>query len=661
MPPRRKPADSPTKAKSAPKASQSREKKASAAEAWNILAALRRPFGDRDSKWQTRRRVRNREEEPPVPEAYAGTALRHKSFELDYMVRQVVSLLGENKEQVVLFSPSESEENYRLADQTQQALSALMELLEDYHPIQRPRPLCHDYQTADGVAIEKVSFNWEFFKKVVDSKGKEEDWANAFERYVREKRELPIRKSVIDPLTCYWEFDVDGLVAVAEYGKARRSALKDTYKNENHILNALNRIPISDNTTDGNGATVGAIGYSNSYQDRGDLVTVIEIWTRNEFFLLAEGDGDEREVLMRQKHPFNRVPYFFAPGIQTGSANPLFQFKPLVEPMYQTTMELSMVRTARFNASYLSSFKPFYVEYSGAGAEAEEAEGAQKIHFLMPGNHIPSLKGGKLVPIDYTDLSDLKDVEGSLMADRDRFGFQAILAGNQQASGDSTAWATRTLRDQGMIQFNGVLRNYSQMLEEEARFIMFLVSEVIKMDLPISRRLPPSSGSNVGTIKTLKLTQKMCKAGFDVQIRLSAGKASDRIAIVEEFRRAHEAGEVPLRMVLEEGWGFQNVSQIMDEVVDEQIRQAMLPKAIEMIFQIGVAGALEQLKAFLPENQPPDPNIMPQPQPQVPGAMQPGQAPGGEIPGGIVEPGMGQGLAPQQIPMEQPTAVPLVR
>src|SRR3990167_9845503 len=57
-----------------------------ASEAWNILAALRRPFANRDTKWPTRRRVRNREEDPPVPEAYGGTALMHKPLTLDTLI-----------------------------------------------------------------------------------------------------------------------------------------------------------------------------------------------------------------------------------------------------------------------------------------------------------------------------------------------------------------------------------------------------------------------------------------------------------------------------------------------------------------------------------------------------------------------------------------------
>lgn len=664
----------PKKATEAPKAKKNRE---GASEAWNILASLRRPFSDRDTKWVTRRKVRNREEEPPVPEAYSGTSLRHKSFELDFMVRQIVSLLSENREQYIVYAPNETEEMNRLSDDAQKAISALMELLEDFHPIERPRALVHDYQVADGLAIEKISFNWDFFKKVIDTKGKEEDWSSAFEKYIREKRELPIRRSVVDPLTAYWEFDVDGLVAVAEYGKARRSALADTYKGEQSIHNALARIPISDNTTDESGATSGAIGMGSTYRDTGDLVTVVEIWTRTEFMLLAEGDGDEREVLVRQKHPFGRPPYFFAPGILTGSENPLHKFQPLVGPMYQTTLELSAVRTARFNAAYLSSFKPFYIKYDGGGAEMDEESGGLKIHFLMPGNDIPSIKGGEIVPIDWTNLDELQNMEMSLMGDRDRFGFQAVLAGSA-ASGDSTAWAMRMLRDQGMVQFNGVLRHFAQMREEEIRFIFNLVENVLKMDLPISRRVFDKETGR-GTQKVLKITKKMCETGFDFQVRLSAGKASDRIAIVEEFRRAHEAGEVPMRTVLEEGWGFQNVGEIMDEVVDEQVRQELLPRAIELIVQIGASGALDDLKKLLPEEAPPSPAevqaqvdaqaaeqeaLMQQQaamggvvQPPPGGAIDPGSPPGGEIPAGVVEPGMGQGLIPQELPPDDPSII----
>ena len=140
--------------------------------------------------------------------------------------------------------------------------------------------------------------------------------------------------------------------------------------------------------------------------------------------------------------------------------------------------------------------------------------------------------------------------------------------------------------------------------------------------------------------------------GFDVHVKLNAGRAADRIAIVEEFRRAHEAGEVPLRMVLEEGWGFQNATQVMEERIDEDIQKQMIPKAIEIIFQVGVSGALDILVKELPQTPIPNPTEMPPPLP-------PHQPPGGEIPGGVVEPGMGQGLIPPQLPPEAPGNVPL--
>lgn len=644
------------KATEAPK----KKKSKSAKEAWQILSAIRRPFGERDQKWPVRRRVRQREEEPPVPEAYAGTSLRHKSAELDFMVRQIVALLADNSEKYVVYSPGDSEETKRLADDCQQAIAALMEILEDQHPIERPRPIVHDYQVADGVAIEKLTFNWDFYKKVTKSKGEDEDWSSAFEKYIKEKRELPLRRSVVDPLTAYWEFDIDGLTAVVEYGKARRSALKDTYKDESSILNALARIPMNDNN-DSDHASIGNIQGDGVYEDSGDLVTIIEIWTRTEFMLLAEGEGDDdRELLVRQPHPFKRPPYFFAAGILTGHTNPLHKWRPLVLAMYPLALELSAVRTARLNAAFLSSFKPFYIQYEGGGVDMDETAGGIKIHFLTPGNTIPSIKGGKIVPINWTDLDELISLEQSLMGDRDRFGFQAILAGQATASGESTAWATRMLRDQGFVQFNQVLRNYAQMREEEIRFVVDFVRDVLKDDLPIGRRIYDEKTGR-GQIKTLKLTTKMADAGFDFQVKVTAGKAADRIGLVEEFRRAHEAGEIPMRMVLEEGWQFQNVSQILDEVTDENVRASMLPKAIELIYQIGIAGALEALKKELPENQPPDPaQVQAQvdadaaaAQQQIAGMGQGGGPPSGELPPEAVQPGMGQGLAPPEIPPDQ--------
>lgn len=652
MPAARKP---PSAARKSTKA----DRKQQAEEAWSILAALKRPFANRDAKWPVRRRVRNAEEEPPVPEAYRGTAIRHKSRELDFLVRQITALLGDNREQYVVYAPKEDEKTRQLADEFQQAISALMEILEDQYPMGRPRDIAHDRQTADGLAIEKITFNWNFFREILKTKSEHEDWQQAFERYVKEHRSLPFRRVPVDPLTCYWEYDIDGLSAVAEYGKARVSALKETYGDDVSIVNTLSRIPVSDMSTGPYGATSGEIGTS-GYSDSGDLVTYIELWTRREFWLLVEsGDGQSREVLVRKEHPFGRPPYFFAPGIVTGSSDPLYQFQPLVNPLYQTTLELSLVRTARFNAAYLSSFKPFYVQYDSGGYELDEESGALKIHFLTPGNTVPSLKGGRIIPIDWTNLNELVQLEASLMNDRDRFGFQAILAGNPP-SGESTAWAVRMLRDQGMIQFNGVLRNFAQMREEEIRFIVDFCRNVLKMDVPITRRIEDERGN--GRMQVLKLTKEMANAGFDIQVRVTANKASDRIAIVEEFRRAHEAGEVPQRMVLEEGWGFNNATQIQREVLSERVRMAMLPQLVELAFQIGVSGALSALREQLPEEPLPDLTGTPPGQEATPGkvpppsVMRPGQPPSGEIPGGVVEAGMGQGLVPPEIPPEAPTA-----
>lgn len=655
------------KAKSAPK--KNVEDKQRVSEAYDIVSALRRPFKDRDDVWPNRRRVRDREDEPPIPEAYAGTTIRHKSSELDFMVNQIVSLLSENPEQYVVYGMDETEEMNRLSDQAQEAVSSLMEHMEGNHPIERHRLLIHDYQVADGVGIEKLTFNWDFYNRLSDGKADDGNWKEAFQSYIKENKELPIKRAVIDPLTCYWEFDVDGLVAVAEYGAARRSALKDTYGDDVHIVNALSRIPMSENTNEDSGATIGGIGYAGfNYGDPGDLVTVIEVWTRKEFMLIAEGDKGEKELLIRQKHPFKRPPYFFAPGRLTGNANPLHKYKPIVGPMYQTTQELSMVRSARFNAAYLSSFKPFYIEYPDGRIASDQESGVITMNFLMPGNEIPSIKGGKIVPLDWTNLDDLQNVEMSLMGDRDRFGFQAILAGNQAASGDSTAWETRMLKDQGMIQFNQVLRNFAQMREEEIYFIVDIVRRVLKDDLPIITYMYDNNTAK-GKAKFNHITMKMADAHLGYQVRVNAGKASDRIPLVEEYRRAHEAGEVPMRMVLEEGWGFQNVGEIMDEVTDEMIRQQLLPKAMEIIMQVATAGTLDSLRSFLPDQAAPDPNQLNAQQAEaaaiappgtlggeVPGQINPGEAPGGEIPGGIAEAGMGQGLVPQGIPPEESMA-----
>ena len=663
----------------APKSTKT-DKKTSAASAWSILSSLKRPFGDRDRIWPVRRRVRLRQEDPPIPEAYTGTALRHKSAELDWSVRQIVALLGENREQYIIYAPDETQAMQRLADETQKVVSALMQMLDERHPVERPRQLCHDYQVADGIAGEKFTFPQDFFERLKKRKGDDQSWRDAFASYMREEKELPLRKHAFDPFTTYWEFDINGLAAVAEHARARKSALMEEYAEHKNVLDVIARVPVQEGFTPGNGTTgssttasIGPVG-SSTFDDTGDTVNILEVWTRKEFFLLAEGGDGEKEVLLRQSHPFKRPPYFFAPGILTGSQNPLHQFQPLVLPMYPLALELSAVRTARLNAAFLSSFKPFYVKYD-ANARDDEESGNIKVHFLLPGSTIPSIKGGEIVPIEWTNLDELEKIENSLMGDRERFGFQAILAGNIQASGESTAWATRMMRDQGMVQFNGVLRNYAQMRAEEVRFIMSFVRDVLKMDLPVARLIDGPRGTKTGKMQTLYLTQEMCNAGFEVQCRLTAGKASDRISIVEEFRRAHEAGEVPMRMVREEGWQFENASEIEDEVLDEQIRQALLPDALKMIAQLAFGGAQEELAD--PQNMSPEEAAMMAEQQAMADAeaeaqaqaaamtaggvtplpMGPGNPISGEMPADAAEAGLQQGLVPPELPAEEPTGV----
>lgn len=632
------------------------EKKATFAEAWSILSSLKKPFQARDEVWPLRRRIRLRQEEPPVPDPYFQSALKHKTSELDYSVRQITSLLQENKEQYVLYAIDDKADARRLADEAREVTSAVMELLEDQHPVERARLLCHDYQCADGVAIEKMHFDYDFYSKVFKTKGTEKDWSDAFFEYVKETRKLPIRKTALDPFTCYWEFDVNGLSAVCEQGRVRKSALRDTYRNDKQIINALARTAASDVGTYG---PVGTIGASNTtYDDGADTVDFFEIWTRNHFYMLIEGGKDEqgkphREVLIAQKHPFKRPPYFFAPGILTGHQDPLHQFQPLVLPLYPLSLELSAVRTARFNAAFLSSFKPFYIEYDKDASVDDEEAGNLKVHFLMPGTEIPSVRGGKIVPIDWTNLDELEKLEQSILDDRARYAFQAILAGNAPA-GESTAWATRMLRDQGMVQFNQVLRNFAQMREEEIRFIYFLVSDVLKEDMPVARRIFDKK-SGKGHIAMHSLTVEMATANFDIEVRLSAGKASDRIAIVEEFRRARQAGEVPLRYVLEQGWGFDNATEIMDETTDEMMRQQMLPMLMQVAIQLATQGAQQTLQGQLPQN-PTPPGMPPQ---GMQGQLPQGQPPSGPLPEGAAQAGMGQGLQAPQIPPEQPTSVPM--
>lgn len=631
--------------------------------AWTILSGLKRSFSDRNEIYPRRRRLRLREEQVSVPEAYAGTALRHKTPALDFAIRQIDALLGENREQFTIYAVKDNQDNNKLADSCQKSVAALFEMLETFHPIEHPRQLIHDGQVADGLGVEKITFNWEFFSKVKDTKGEDADWKTAFADYVKEKHELPWRRAVVDPETLYYEFDIDGLSVVAEHGYARRSVLADIYEENASVMNALARIPISQFATSGNtdiqhpsgGALTG---------EGGDVITVIEVWTRKELFVLSEQKDGTRDLMLRQRHPYKRPPYFFAPGIITGSENPLHKFQPLVLALYPTAQELNAVRTARLNAVFLSSFKPFYIEFeSGAYAEDEEG-GGLKVHFLMPGTQIPSIKGGKIVPINWTNLDELEKYEATLNNDWQKFAFSAILAGNAPAaSGESTAWATRMLRDQGMIQFNGVLRNYANMREEEVRFIFFLVSEVIKMDIPISRRIETTiKGKKRGKVELLYLTQEMCSAGFDVNVRLTAGKAADRISIVEEYRRAHQAHEVPMRMVLEEGWQFENVSEIMDEVVDEDIRGQLMPKAMELIMQLAAQQAQDEIKnnptpadqqaAAVAQaqaaSQPPPAGAPPMGGP--PAAAGPPPVISGGLPAGAVTAGMGQGLASQQIP-----------
>jgi|GEM_PF-3013127 len=600
------------------------------------------------------------------------------SAELDWAVRQIVSLLGENREQYIVYAPDETQAMQRKADETQKAVSALMQMLDERHPIERPRQLCHDYQVADGVAVEKITFPQEYFDLVRKSKG-DKGWRDAFAEYVRKEKELPLRKHAIDPFTLYWEFDINGLAAVAEHSRARKTALTEEYAENQNVLDAIARLPVGEGygpgaSTYGNSTTPSVGSGSNStFDDSADSLTVLEVWTRKDFFLVAESGGVQ-EILVRQKHSFKRPPYFFAPGILTGSQDPLHQFQPLVLPMYPLALELSAVRTARLNAAFLSSFKPFYVKYNAGVSEDEEA-GNVKIHFLMPGANIPSIKGGEIVPIQWTNLEELEKMEQTLMADRERFGFQAILAGNVQASGESTAWATRMMRDQGMVQFNGVLRNYAQMRADEVRFIMDFVRDVLKTDLPVSRRIEGERGKKNGRVETIYLTQEMCSSGFEVQCRLTAGKASDRISIVEEFRRAHEAGEVPMRMVREEAWQFENASEIGDEVLDEQIRQQLLPKAMEQIMAMAFAGAEEELA--LPQNMSPE-QAAADAQAQADAQMQQeqemaaqaaamqagGTTPlpqnnpiSGEMPAGAAEAGLGQGLTVPEIPPDEQQGV----
>ena len=293
---------------------------------WKLVDELKLPFGERDTKWASRRKIRYRRMDEelrslPLNPRIADTALMvHQSEVPNQEAHLRTKRLVANKPrfEVVIYDDKPSVQ--RLGQELEDGIKAL------YRWVNRGRvPFdwqVTQYQQGDGLGIGKTVFvpghgdvlaAYDADEIVGDNEDTEDAKARntaraeyrtalsklseddtdreskAYDEVTEEalRKELPpFRFVAVDPTVCYWWEDDDGIEVIAEVSQKLLNPLLSAFADSGLRLDETkSRLYVLPSGADVVGASSMPV---NSRKDLASKVTYVEIRTRDEIVILIE-------------------------------------------------------------------------------------------------------------------------------------------------------------------------------------------------------------------------------------------------------------------------------------------------------------------------------------------------------------------------------------
>jgi hypothetical protein len=364
----------------------------------------------------------------------------------------------------------------------------------------------------------------------------------------------------------------------------------------------------------------GGAPLSSDDHDEPNTVIVTEYWDATWQQVFVNLHGTDIEVL-RRKHAYGFVPYFFAPGWEEATSKPEEQHLSVLLPLEHTLQPLYTMITAKLNRVYLTGF-PTWQTDGFIGAEDSGDPSPKpfeleigKVHPLEPGSD----KG--IFPIENPReaSNDIEEVFGVLTSIAEASQVDTSAVGGDAFSGESGFF--RTLRSEmARIPFDQIGENVASALAQCLQRVLELVDRRIGDTVFVKY-------SDKGFQEWVGLGPLEINGDYSVDVIIASDDPINNIARQTHFSNMVAQGFVSHRTALEQS-GFDDPEAEQDLILWEKVMNS--PVALQwqmesMFARMGMQMAPDAQAAVQQGGQGPIPELAgqlggrPPGQQQVPG------------------------------------------
>jgi hypothetical protein len=435
-------------------------------------------FADRNTAVRFIREHRHRKQRVQVPEAYTTTSTVVRTPLVSDVIQRVAAMIAANGYRITVMPYGDTAERQKIADRIERALNAEKETSER----RGDRNLFFrfvDSTCETGLGIRKVLFKKDLYQDIPLETDTREDGTllydlgnedpliaeEAAERFMaddkayRMSKGWPFLRVNVDPETCFYWYDDEGLAEVVEVGEVDRST-------------AMRRYGLSEDQLGEGRPEVWTAGATTFVEGRGpkdgDRVKEYQYWDR-QWYCHVVGSA----VVKCFRHGYGRPPYFIAHGIESNSNLPDEQVKSVADPWLALAPIMDTTLTELANVAHLLGFPTLFLEAEADAPLAVDPKTGKLMTIeYKPGqlNKLPP--GHKLTkPLEPDSSASLLLQFVSVLQG---FGDMATLAPvlRGQGGAEQAGYAISQLMVAGQSVFNPIANNIARALEQELEFML---------------------------------------------------------------------------------------------------------------------------------------------------------------------------------------------
>ncbi len=624
-------------------------------ELWRLVDELKRPFGNRDSKWLQRRKIRFRQMEKelaslPLNPSISQTALMVYQTEVpNQEIHKRVKRLVANPARFEVIVYDDNPGIQRLGQDLEDGIKAV------YKWMNRGKSSWEwgvsQNQQGDGLGIGKIEWvpghgDVLGYYDEDDLQAEDEDTGGALGQGRNEARQEyrealgrtkagdsdrettaydeiteaalkkekpPVRLIKVDPITCYWWEDDDGIEIMVETGKRQLNPLLETFQSYGLKVNEDgSRLVVtpgdmeafsSGTTPEGRSGGVYHSRTGGSYGNISQQVDYIELRTRHEIIIMIEhpkitDKGPTREdggkgVVLRFSNPFGpyTTGYALIPGDETTENDPADKYQPPALAAINSAQAQNVLVTSQLSAALEDALSPKYIKTSPDTPMTPSEE--DKTPRVEEGQEIPMVPG-EIKRIESPE-TDLERIDARITADAQVGGFQEVLEGS--ASSEATGHRLAIQVSQADIQMVPYQNARAEAIKELMKGLLYAVRKHgLTIYIPTIPDGPRTSGET-RVADHAQLTPEMADLNFELIVTLGAETPVTKYAKWQALRDREEAGTVGYQTVIEQS-DVENPEDEIKRVFQGKLLKAVMEQSVPMIAQSIMAYV--QAKLFPP-------------------------------------------------------------